>query len=81
MSERTETLEEIHGIGPLTEADQTAFDQLEAGVKEEVAANIGVAPVKRFVEVDGAVVPEADFKEMQDAGQDVSVHASAGRRS
>lgn len=85
MSEQTENLEAVHGVGPLTEADQAAFEQLEGEVKADVAAStaaeIGVAPVKRYVEVDGVVVPEAEVARMRSAGQDVSVHASAGRRS
>jgi hypothetical protein len=85
MSERTETLETLHGVGPLNEADQAAFDQLEQEVKAEVSAEeasgIGVAPVKRYVEVDNTVIPEAQAQELRAAGQDVTVHASAGRRS
>lgn len=85
MSERTETLEDLHGVGPLNEADQAAFDQLEQEVKTEVsaeeAAGIGVAPVKRYVEVDGTVIPAVDADKLREAGQDVSVHATAGRRN
>ena len=55
--------------------------ETQAPVTPEAAKEFGIAPVKRFVEVDGVIVPQDEVNRMRDAGQDVSVHSSAGRQS
>lgn len=94
MSEQTENLEALHDMGPLTEGDQNAFDQLQAEVEAQVATpevaspvsadrarEIGGKPVKTWVEQDGVLMLKEDRDAMQRSGQDMSVHSSAGRRS
>lgn len=54
--------------------------ETQAPVSPEAAKEFGVAPVKRYVEVDGVIVPQDEVNRMRDAGQDVTVHASAGRQ-
>lgn len=55
--------------------------ETQAPVTPEAAKDFGITPVKRLVQVDGVLVPQDEYNRMRDAGQDVTVHASAGRQS
>lgn len=55
--------------------------ETQAPVTPEAAKDFGIAPTRRYVEVDGVIVPQDEVNRMRDAGQDVTVHASAGRQS
>jgi len=70
--------------GPLNEEQTEFFDDQQAEIDTARAAHfqeIGSKPVGKLVEHAGVLVPEEEVAQMRDEGQDVSVHASAGRQS
>lgn len=76
--------------GPLTEGDQAAHDALQAEVSQQAetvnlepdrAQKIGGEPVKVLIEQDGVLIPQEQWQDMKDAGQDITVHSTAGRRN
>ena len=76
-------------MGPLTEANQVAHNELQAEVDanaptvEATAQEVGPRLTTRavYVEQDGVIMRVDDRNAMAKAGQDMSVHSSAGRRS
>lgn len=93
MSEQTENLEALHDMGPLTEGDQQAFDQLqteveaqeatpavESPVSADRAREIGGQPVKEYVTYQGMVMKREDYDAMRRSNQDTSERNTAGRQ-
>lgn len=84
--EQNSVAQELHGIGPLTEEDQLAFDQTvmdearrELQVDGKEQQKLGLDPVQRYQQLGNVVVPSVEIDALREQGQDVSVHASAGR--